>query len=30
MATEATEATDEDDEEEHALYYHTHPPGYEG
>ena len=26
----ATDATDEGDEEAHALYHHTHPPGYGG
>ena len=26
----AAEPTDEDDEEAHALYRHTHPPGYRG
>ena len=24
------EPTDEDDEEAHALYHHTHPPGFGG
>ena len=28
--TMATEATDEGDEEAHALFHHTHPPGYGG